>query len=410
MKDYNIIDLTFPMSLNEIVKFEKMNNISINVIAYEEGKLFPCYNSKIEANEKINLLLITDASSEKFHYCLITDLSKLFSHRSKHDGKSFICHYCFHPYYTQEKFDEHISNCKQYDGQATSFPQEDYLRFKNFYHQLQVPFVIYADFECFTRKIQGPQNKPNSTNTHKYQLHEPCSFGYKVVCCIDDKYTKDVKIYRGENVIQKFMDCIEVENREIHNILRDVNAPMKISDQEEQSFKNAQDCHICLGKLGSDRVHDHCHLTGKYRGPAHNHCNLNFKFKKMYGGGFLVPVIIHNLRGYDSHLILSQIKLKSQDRISCIANNLEKYISFTIGNLRFIDLLQFLNTSLAQLVDNLYDKGNGVSKFKHSHAKFGDKKTPLLRKGVYPYDYVDSPDKFDETALGWVGGIPTAQM
>ena len=105
---------------------------------------------------------------------------------------------------------------------------------------------------------------------------------------------------------------------------------MTINADQDRQFQAATDCHICGEVLGADRVRDHCHLTGAYRGAAHE-CNINYKFTGK------IPVVLHNLRGYDSHLIMQSLgKLKSE-KISCIPNSTEKYISFTVGNLVFID-------------------------------------------------------------------------
>ena len=84
-------------------------------------------------------------------------------------------------------------------------------------------------------------------------------------------------------------------------------------------------------------------------------------------------------------------------RISCIPYNFEKYISFSLGNLRFIDSLQFLNSSLQKLVENLSKEGG--EKFQHLTREFPQNREILLKKGIYPYDYVDSPNKLDETCL-----------
>ena len=99
---------------------------------------------------------------------------------------------------------------------------------------------------------------------------------------------------------------------------------MQFSFEEENEFQAAVNCHICDEPLGVIRVRDHCHLTGNFRGAAHNECNLNFKYQ-MEQNRFFIPVVIHNLRGYDSHLIMNSIG-KVEKRISCIPNNIEKYI------------------------------------------------------------------------------------
>ena len=67
--------------------------------------------------------------------------------------------------------------------------------------------------------------------------------------------------------------------------------PMTITEDQEREFQVASDCHICGNPLGADRVRDHDHMTGLYRGAAHNECNLNYKFTGK------IPVVLHNLAG-----------------------------------------------------------------------------------------------------------------
>ena len=87
-------------------------------------------------------------------------------------------------------------------------------------------------------------------------------------------------------------------------------------------YDNTTLCHICNKELGEDRVRDHCHLTGKFRGAAHEVCNINYKIPKFF------PVVFHNLSGYDSHLFIKTLG-NSEGDISCIPNNEESYISLT---------------------------------------------------------------------------------
>ena len=90
-------------------------------------------------------------------------------------------------------------------------------------------------------------------------------------------------------------------------------------------------------------------------------------------------------------------KLKDK-KINCIPNNTEKYISFSIDNLDFIDSLQFMNASLEKLVSNLAK--NGVDKFPTLTKHIDSDKVPLLlRKGVYPYDHIDHVERFEESTL-----------
>lgn len=166
---------------------------------------------------------------------------------------------------------------------------------------------------------------------------------------------------------------------------------MIITQEQEREFRQAHNCHICEELLESDRVRDHCHLIGKYLGAANNDCNLNYKFTGR------IPVILRNLHGYDSHLIMQGLGKVKTEEINCIPNNMEKYIS-SIGKLDFIDSLQFMNSSLEHLVSNLAKEG--FTKFRQLKKHFPDpEQANLLRKGVYPYGYMDSEDKFQETSL-----------
>lgn len=182
------------------------------------------------------------------------------------------------------------------------------------------------------------------------------------------------------------------EEKRIKGILEHV-VPIKLTVLDEQNFQGATHCHICDGELGTDRVRDHCHLTGKFRGAAHSDCNLNYKFTSR------IPVIFHNLKNYDSHLLIKAMGGIKDKPISCIPANYEKYISFSIGDLTFIDSLQFLNASLEKLVSNLAKEG--VEKFTvlKRYIEEEEKIPLLLRKGVYPYEYFDSFAKFSEKCL-----------
>ena len=122
-------------------------------------------------------------------------------------------------------------------------------------------------------------------------------------------------------------------------------------EEEEERFQLANSCWICdkLFDVGDDKVRDHCHITGKYRGASHWSCNINLKMSKK------ILVIFHNLRGYDSHLIIKEGS-KFDVKVSVIPSGLEKYMAFTINrNLIFIDGMQFMNSSFDSLVKNLSD-------------------------------------------------------
>ena len=176
--------------------------------------------------------------------------------------------------------------------------------------------------------------------------------------------------------MEKFCTMIEEEVKEIANINKNI-IPLEMTAEDNEKFQSAMDCHICNKKLNNNKaipfkkeqihqsclpdkyksdtefslsgvlekgdwrnyfkksncaicngpltgetVEDHDHLTGEFRGAAHNQCNLQYQLPKF------VPVIFHNLSDYDSHLFIKQLG-KSQGSINCIQNNEEKYIGFS---------------------------------------------------------------------------------
>ena len=164
-----------------------------------------------------------------------------------------------------------------------------------------------------------------------------------------------------------------------------------MNKEEEHLFQQSNSCWVCKKLINHDdeKVRDHCHVTEKFRGAAHWSCNINFQLTKK------VPVIFHNLRGYDSHLIFSELN-KFDVKISVIPNGLEKYMAFFLGrNLVFIDSMQFINSSLDKLAKNLLDED-----FKYLLEEFGSENLKILKqKGAYPYEYMNSFERFNEKKL-----------
>ena len=261
------------------------------------------------------------------------------------------------------------------------------------------------------------QPNPNKSYTQGYQKHEPSGYclylkgldginvNFKPIV-----YTKKTK---DEDISKRFIKHVIKLTHKIYQEYYSKPKPYNLTPQEEKDFQSATICHICEQDLFKDKetgqilkVRDHCHFTGEYRGAAHNQCNL--KCKKP----LILPVLFHNLQGYDSHLFIKQLAKVSGD-LSCIPSTEEKYISFSkkivvdeyFSNkmekplpkkfeIRFIDSFKFLQTSLANLVSNLQP-----SDFKNLNRAIKSNTSLLTRKGVYPYDYVTSIDKLKETKL-----------
>ena len=393
-KELNYENVSFPVSIKDVPKIEEQNNISINVFGFSNKELYPLYLSARSAEPNCNygafdLLLITNESSK--HYVWIKDFNRFCFKQTKHKNKKYFCRSCLQCFSSNEILEKHKDVCLKINGkQSVKLPEKGTtISFNNWKKQLQVPFVIYADFESINKKV----NEQSGLSTKKLQSQEACSYGYKVICSYDESLTKSTKIYRGTNssdIIYKFLEdmfkkqeyCKEMSQKHF-------NKEIIMTDLDTKDFQKAETCHICNLKFDKNdkKCADHCHVTGSYRGAAHNNCNLQYKLYNK------IPIIFHNLRGYDSHLIMQKLGQFKKD-IDVIPNNMEKYMAFMVDKLVFIDSFQFMPSSLEKLVSNLC-----VSDMKYLKSEFGDHVSLLSRKGVYPYDYLDSFGKFDDPKL-----------
>ena len=400
--DYSGIE--FPVSIKQYNKIEKQNNIRVNVFCYEEKQKYPIYLSKEKFNYCLNLLLITEG--EKKHYCLLKNFNKFMYNQTNHKERKHFCMYCLQGFSSERVLINHKVDCIEINGkQSIKMPAPgSTIAFKNYRRQLPAPFVIYADFEAITEKVSQKKS-----HTEQYQKHTACGYGYKVVCCYDDKFSKPTKIYRGEMTIHKFIKDMLDEVKYCKKIAKDhFTKPIEMTNEDKESFRSAKECHICKISYGANDnfnniVRDHCHVTGKYRGSAHEFCNLNFQLTDK------IPVVFHNLKGYDSHFIMQEIGNivkeyahvdakgnKREMRINVIPCNMEKYMAFMLGRyLLFIDSFQFMSSSLSNLVNNL-----PAEAFKYTGQVFQGKQLSLMKKkGVYPYDYMNSFKKFEDSRL-----------
>ena len=278
-------------------------------------------------------------------------------------------------------------------------------------YQSKVPFVIYADFESILVPVTGAPNNPEMSSTRGINgvinIHQPSGW------CMYSKFaygkvTNPLKQYRGSDCVSKFCEHIMVEAKRLYESAP--KKPMdKLTKEQNVEFITAKECHICFKKFSpKDRkVRDHCHYTGKYRGAAHSSCSLRYRIPDY------IPVVFHNLAGYGAHLFIKELT-KHTTKIGVIAKNTENYISFSVkvevdkfidkaGNekskeieLRFIDSFKFMSSSLDSLVNNLAKGGHEFWGFEKYNSK---QKELLFRKGVYPYEYMDSWDKFEEKRL-----------
>lgn len=427
-------NIEYPITEDKIALYEELNDMQINVfelIDYDESKdakscIQQLYKSNQHRKDVVNLMLIKDG--DKSHYVVVKTLSRLFSSNTLRKSK-FICPHCLiKSYPSQDKLDNHISLCSSAVGAEVNRLDIEYkcaeegkniMKFINHNRKFKHPFHIIADFESTLEKVECDKNG----KTQKYQKHLPNSFGLKF-CSIYKEYDEDVIYFNSSNpdeVIKTFVQTLEDYSLKAYKYM--IQNRTNIIDKEEVRLKHNEKrfCEECNEKFDNNkvkRVMHHCHITGKYIGALCTKCNLDFKLKRF------LPVYLHNLKGYDSHLFVTGLNKYGMEEcdVSCIPNNEERYISFSKSiqvdeykdndvlkpvsfEIRMLDTIAFMNSSVEALVENLAKGRNTMEEmrkaFPNTSKHFTDDEQFKLMtmKGIYPYDYIDSFDRMNETKL-----------
>ena len=232
-------------------------------------------------------------------------------------------------------------------------PSNDIIKYNSGEKSLELPFIIYTDLECLLKKIDTCYNNPDLSSTTKINQHIPS--GYSIYNnCSFDKANNKLSYYRGEDCMKRFCKDLKDHATKIIDFKKKTMIPL--TKEEEDNHNKENTCYICKKDFNNDKVRDHCHFTGKYRGAAHNTCNLRYRIPKN------IPVIFHNGSTYDYHFII-------KGNFECLGENTEKYITFSVPikkkidnknidinyKIKFIDSFRFMATSLSKLVDNLTD-------------------------------------------------------
>src|SRR6266516_2850228 len=405
-----------------------------------------------------NLTIAAALRQYRYHYTWIKNPSRLLNSLTRHTNAVHVCFNCFRRCYSEDILRRHRAECIKHAPLRISFPStqirkskrsiplvddaeeeeeehecledalgfgsdiridargnkpENILEFYQFKNTHMVPFVLYVDFETFIKKrVEKDEDE---------ELHEPSGFCCMRTSSFDFLNNEKAYVYSGPNVMHNFYEHIMQERNSINDILSLQKPMTKLTDDEQKRYDAASVCGTCKQKFTdvNVKVRHHNHLSGKFTGAACNNCNLQLKPVKAFRkkntkknitpdqrgqiadyienqmkDEFFIPIIAHNMRGYDSHIIIKHMeKSFACENIHVIASNTEKFTSFQIGQLRFLDSLQFLSTSLDALVLNLKRdlEKDGVNWFTHTHRHFSDDESfsRVIRKGVYPYEYMD---------------------
>ena len=452
---YNWKDIDFPPTNKDWRKLELNNNIALHIlyIPHNTKKIQLAYRSKnnLTCDKQVILLMITDG--EKWHYLTVKNLSGLLKGITSTHEKYFYYLNCFHSYRTKSKLELLKKICENHDYCHVEMPTKNnnIIKYNHAEKSMKVPFFIYADLECLLEKMSTCINNPNELSTTKINKHTPLGYSIFTSCSFDESKNK-LNYYRGKDCMKKFCKDLRIQATKIINYEKKKIIPLTM--EEKINYDDQKVCYICKKEFDTIdkknyKVRDHCHYTGKYRGAAHNVCNLRYKVPKE------IPIVFHNGSTYDYHFIIKELVKEFEGNFDCLRENTEKYITFSVPlkkkienknieityKIKFIDSFRYMSSSLSKLVDNLSEgiHNNKCADCKSSldyiktknenlilecynckqryRKKFNkelikrlastykfcnndlNKFVLLLRKGVYPYEYADTWEKFSEISL-----------
>ena len=358
----------FGMTTKDIVKFENQNSgLRIMVLGAMTNK--KTYKV-LKPSKSPNVILMLFKNPEgKCHWATVRDFTRFVnkSENSKCKDKLLWCTNCLrYSCLSKSKLEFHQQLCLSNETQICSTPSPgNVIKFRNLRNMMTVPVVIYADFECY----------------QKGGAHIPSGYGIYIKS-IDDSVYKSRYISRtfDGNVPKEFLEQV-ISIRNEFDALPDWD--MIFTKQDELRYESTKICWICHeptvekdDEQKRNKVRDHCHFTGRFRGAAHNECNLNLKRYKF------IPVLFHNMTGYDSHLFIKAFS-DLDEKPDGIPENTEKFKMLSLkkhkcSEIKFLDSFKFKAKSLDKLVKEL-------TEYPILESEFGENVDTFKRKGIFPY-------------------------
>ena len=414
---------SMPMRIAAIPKFERQNpQYRINVMRYTAVGEDSDDNEDKEAEEEdekevysnphvaliyrsrnndmnaqvINLLLLE--SEKTFHYVGVVNLNNLLNtHKGHKRIQSRWCTNCLHGFGLQSALDKHRVLCESSKVGATAcvMPDKVELKFSDLHKTVSPAYVVYADFESLLVPQVDDEKRP--------QIHLPAAAAYLMISAtsvdIQSPAPTVYKDFYGPNCIVDFLTSLEEQAKVVYDWYREFGdiEMLPLTDVELSDFTSSTHCYLCNNKFNNDKVKDHDHFTGHFVGAACNECNLARRHSSKMP---FLPIVFHNLRGYDMHHIVRHAIDKFPAwNLTCIPQSSEKFLSLTAyikgrASLRFIDSYQFLNAPLSRLVTNL-DKDNDLL-LTNNLSNLPD----YVRnsKGIFPYSFAKTFNELEQAA------------
>ena len=405
--DFGKIDVN-NICIGDISKIERLNNLKINIHVYEGSSITVRYNNRqVIAPRTVNILLVSYRGLQ--HYCGIVSLKRLYWSPGKSHNVREFCERCCRQFSSwrnnsqkiKETLNEHYQFCREGRLQIEALPSNKKYSYKLLSSEESPVVVCYSDIESYITP-QAKKHCPHVIGMYPvFHKH----FTQK-------REEATMRTWVGEKCIQNYLVYLDRFVRELNAQVDSLTCQsMLISQAEQRVFDNATHCPRCNVKFEMNgkhiKVRDHCHITGKYRGPLCLVCNSRLRLKRR-----VLPVVFHNFKGYDGHLICKQaIGEMPGWHLKVIPTTHEKYMSLRanveVGKTKqgrtryfqiiFLDSFQFLSSSLATLVGNLDHLPFTEQRMRARFPGISD--AVIRRKGVFPYSYFNSPARLQESCL-----------
>ena len=367
-----------PTSIDKIESFEIINNLSIYVFGSTlGGEIFVNYISKNQRAKTTIDLLLYDG-----HYFYVEALTKLV-YKKDRGRKTHICRSCLCFLKSKNHLRLHKRFCDN-KGTIYTFPseQEAELKFDNYRAMVKNPHIVYFDTECYIDKDTG--------------VHHPIAVGAKRVC-VNSTLNSELFTYFGDDCIKQFLRWLEIQKETMREIDFHHYLPLKMTPENWSHYRKQETCEMCGDRFvpnsfNKKKCADHDHLTGEFRFALCNDCNLTYAARET-----TLTIACHCSMKYDAHLLVTEIAELARKNptygFKTIPKNRENNLVIYYGPFIFIDSYQFLQSSLGSLAETM-------TNFPLVKEQMGEKNYQLFtRKGVFCYDYIDSPEKLQEDRL-----------
>ena len=282
---------------SDVHKFNELKNLSVNIFELNfyqhqnqwRHELIPIEVSKNDSDKVIDLAIYTN------HYVLIKKLDVFLGGHNK----KYICRQCLSSYTSKNMLTKHKQNCGIDNITTIKTSIESHLHWKKHFHKNPLYFRIYADFEADNEKDNSIVGNKR-TNIYK---QNPVLNGYHIISELEDVLKSDYyKSPLGYDNVDWFVDeVIKLENK-MAFYFKNTKKDNNMTDEDEEDYRNDNVCRFCEKIIECDEVRDHCHLTGKYRGPAHSNCNINVTQKQSN----FIPFTFHIFSNYDCHMFFKK--------------------------------------------------------------------------------------------------------